>query len=233
MRRISSVVSDFTFTTSRAPAPRTMRVTISFASTASPAQCTSPPARETSDSSRTRSSSRRRSDRCPNRLPCPAKPLPVGRLGDDGRPPRADRRRREQDVRAGARVGQGDARRALERHRRRRTARGVCSCREHLREMDRAHRAAMPLEPSPDVEETGGVAGADSVGTRLADAAKLVREHRASRRPHSGRRTSRRSHSTPLRPVAGAARPRGRHAGGTRGDLRHGALAASGTWGGT
>ena len=44
---ISSVVSDFTLTTSSRPARRTRPVTISFASSASRAQCTTPPAATT------------------------------------------------------------------------------------------------------------------------------------------------------------------------------------------
>jgi hypothetical protein len=51
LSRISSVVSDFTFTTSPAPVARTRSTTILFASAASRAQCTLPPARVTAASS--------------------------------------------------------------------------------------------------------------------------------------------------------------------------------------
>ena len=59
LSRISSVASDFTLTTSSAPSARTSATTISFASAASRAQCTVPPAAWTDDSSSTSTSSSR------------------------------------------------------------------------------------------------------------------------------------------------------------------------------
>ena len=48
---ISSVASDFTFTTSSAPSPRAIRATIAFASAPSRAQWTTPPRADTAVSS--------------------------------------------------------------------------------------------------------------------------------------------------------------------------------------
>ena len=85
LSRISSVASDFTFTTSSAPSARTSAVTISFASAASRAQWTTPPAACTDASSShehlVEPGERLVLDRRPGR----AKLLPVGHLADDGR----------------------------------------------------------------------------------------------------------------------------------------------------
>ncbi len=51
---VSCVAIDFTLTTPSAPAPRTRAATIAFASSASAAQCTWPPAFVTLASSRSR-----------------------------------------------------------------------------------------------------------------------------------------------------------------------------------
>ena len=58
LRPISSVVSDLTFTTSSTPCARATAATAAFASAASRAQCTWPPAASTADSNWSRYSSR-------------------------------------------------------------------------------------------------------------------------------------------------------------------------------
>ena len=68
-RRISSVVSDFTFTTSVAPCPRATSATIALASAASRAQCTCPPAASTAASNWSRYRSRFASSSCLIALP--------------------------------------------------------------------------------------------------------------------------------------------------------------------
>ena len=85
LSRISSVASDFTFTTSSAPSARTRAVTISFASAASRAQWTTPPAASTDASSSTSTSSSRASVASLIAAAGFAQRLPVGHLGDDGR----------------------------------------------------------------------------------------------------------------------------------------------------
>ena len=181
LSRISSVVSDLTFTTSRAPVLRTSPVTISFASSASRAQCTSPPARSNRllelDEQLVEPVQRVR----PDRLTGPAEVLPVGRLADDGRAPGADRRRRVEHVGPRPRVGERGRRSLLERDRSRRAARG----RPHAASTSARWTARTGLRrrssPPRDVEEARGVAGADGACARRLHVAQLVGEHRATR----------------------------------------------------
>ena len=169
----------------------------------------------------------------PDRLARPAKLLPVGRLRDDGRPPGANRRRCAQHVRASPRVRQGHARRALERHRRRRAARG----RAHVASTSARWTARTGLRcrssPPRMWRRQEASQAHDRGGARVADAPELVREHRA--RDVGVPDGERPAEAAALRRVrrAGAARPRARRAGATRGGRRRGAPAASGTWGGT
>ena len=102
LRSISSVVSDLTLTTSSAPWRRATSTTTAFASAASRAQCTCPPAASTAASNSTRYRSRFASTSCLIALPGFAQLLPVGQLRDDARPLRADRLRRVPEVRRGA-----------------------------------------------------------------------------------------------------------------------------------
>ena len=150
----------------------------SFASSASRAQCTSPPAATTARSSATSSSSSR--SKASVRIASPAwrSASQPNVSVDDGAAPGADRGRRVSDRRAHRRVRERRPRRLLEGEGAAvRLAAGLTP-RAPRPGGRRARRAPAPLEPAAQVEEARGVARAHRAGAGRLDVPQLVREHR-------------------------------------------------------